>query len=106
MQGIAVGIVDITVRQLFTDRLQFIAGGKECHARAAGNHDLADTERGYQAQVRRGQPRPLREYLITDGYIFSGLPDVITGTGVGADPDNIAVAFGPFLDHDRIGAYR
>ena len=104
--GIAVGIDDLAGAGFAACHDQFVAGRKHRDLGAAGDRDGRVVGGGGERHVAAGEETTARQKDVAGFEIEAGAADVLVGGCRFLDSDAVAVAFGMFLDGNRIGARR
>ena len=103
---VAVAVMDLAGTQRFTDRSQFIAGGKEGHLQTAPDACLAQAERGQHTDVRCRQQPARAEHLLAGRKILAGLANILPAAMTAADTYRVAVTLDLLLHDHGVQAVR
>ncbi len=106
VQGVAVRVVNLALRERRANRNEFVAGGKERDAQPAQHFDFRDAERSHQPKVGGAHRLPGAQHRDARLQVFARGAHVLARFLARRDGDPVALGAAGFLHHDGIGTWR
>src|ERR1700726_2102745 len=90
--------------KFFSALHQFVASRNDCDSSFAADHDIGETLRGQQCQLRSNNSVAFPENFLSFAKIAPALSHKLINLDICVDDDLVAITGDVFLHHDRICA--